>query len=42
MRKRYGKFLLALVLALTLLMAGCGSQTPDTPGTLSASAMQKP
>ena len=33
MRKRYGKFLLALVLALTLLMAGCGSQTPDTPVT---------
>lgn len=33
MRKRYGKFLLALVLALTLLMVGCGSQTPDTPVT---------
>ena len=33
MRKRYGKFLLALVLALTLLMAGCGSQTPDMPVT---------
>ena len=33
MRKRYGKFLLALVLALTLLTAGCGSQTPDTPVT---------
>ena len=33
MRKRYGKFLLALMLALTLLMVGCGSQTPDTPVT---------
>ena len=33
MRKRYGKFLLALVLALTLLMVGCGSQTTDTPVT---------
>ena len=32
MRKRYGKFLLALVLALTLLTAaGCDIQVPSTP-----------
>ena len=32
MRKRYGKFLLALMLALTLLTAaGCDIQVPSTP-----------